>query len=296
MDSFMNNGYFDFDPVKLVSLGFSQEEINCLNSLIVNGCKINNQTLQQLGLTYEQMQRIKYMYNICCSKVSIDTKEELIKHLKKMNNHAYKIGIHDLPVSKISNIPRVAIVAGIKQEPYTIWNSNQYKGKEMLYLVQDVSSTKITVETKRKPQLKYKADMEIPDVLEIKGVRTNGNAVVSFYKNYCRLCNRFIVVATLRRPEFHHGMYEIICSEGTKVYVYARTMGIRDGVKYNMGTERVYSYGFFSSEIKDRLHSVAQGIYRTLHGVNVEFEAENQEFHTLDKVRQDVNFEDEIID
>lgn len=284
---------FEFDPVRLVSLGFSQDEVNCLGSLVNMGYKINNQTLQMYGLNYEQQQRIKYMYSICCGKVSIDTKEELIKHLKKMNNHAYKVGIGSLPISKITQIPRVAVVAGIKQEPYNIWNSNQYKGKDMLYIVQNVTGQKVTVETNRKPVLKHGADMSIPGVLDIKGTRVNGKAIVEFNKNYCRLCNRFIIVATLRRPEFHHGLYEVICYEGTKIYIYARTMGVKDGVKYNGSTERVYAFGFFEGEINQKLEAVAKYIYNGLHGVKAEYESGNQDYKLLDLVRQDAEVNDE---
>lgn len=284
---------FEFDPIRLISLGFSQDEVNCLGSLVNMGYKINNTNLQMMGLDYEHQQRIKYMYNICCGKVSIDTKEELIRHLKKMNNHAYKIGIGNLPISKIVQIPRVAVVAGIKEEPYTIWNSNQYKGKEMLYIVQNVSGQKITVETSRKPVLKHGAAMSIPGVLEIKGVKANNKAVIEFNKAHCRLCNRFIVVATLRRPEFHHGMYEIICYEGTRVYVYARTMGVKDGVKYNGSTERVYAFGFFEHEIKGKVEAVAKYLYNGLRGVKAEYESGNQDYLFLDVVRKDADYDDE---
>jgi hypothetical protein len=45
-----SNGYmntqFDFDPVRLVSLGFSRDEVNCLGSLVNMGYKVNNQTLE----------------------------------------------------------------------------------------------------------------------------------------------------------------------------------------------------------------------------------------------------------
>lgn len=292
MDSIGYN--FEFDPVKLISLGFTKDEINYLSSMISMGYKINNNTLAQLGLGYEQMQRIKYMYNICCGKVNIETEEELIRHLRKLNNHAIKIGIQNLPVSKIASVPRVAVVAGIKEEPYTIWNSNKYKGKEMLYLVKDVTSSNIEIETSRKPQLKYGSAMKIDGVLEIKGVRANGKAVILFNKKYCRLCNRFIIVATLRKPEFHHGLYKIICSEGTRVYVYARTMGVREGVKYSMGTERVYAFGFFPDEIEPKLRAVAKQVYGLLHGVSSYNEGANQDYVILDKVRKDTDFSDEI--
>lgn len=285
---------FEFDPVRLTSLGFKQDEIVFLNNMLNMGYKINNATLQYMGLNYEQANRIKYMMAICCGKVTVDTKDELIKHLKKMNNGRCKIGLQNLAPSKIQTVPRIALVDGIQQEPFTIWNSRQYKGLDRFYIVTDVTGARITVETSRKPQIKYKGQMKIDEVLEIKGIKTNGKAVVAFNKKYCRLCNRFIIVATMRRPEFHHGMHEIICFEGSKVYVYARTMGVKDGIRYNGNTERVYAYGFFANEIKQKLDQVGKGIYNQLKGVSSEYTPGNQDFVLLDAVRQDTDLSDEI--
>ena len=118
-----------------------------------------------------------------------------------------------MAVSKVTSVPRLAVVGGIIEEPYAIWNSNRYKGLDAMYLVKDVTGSKVTIETSRKPQLEWGKARDIPGVLEIKGIRNNGKAVVTFDKKYCRLCNRFVIIASLRRPEFHLGEYEMVCFE-----------------------------------------------------------------------------------
>lgn len=279
MYGMMEQAYID--DAKLINIGFTQEELRHLHMIQNNGIKFSMQSLQLCGYNYEQAKRLMYGYNICLGKVQTDSKEEMIRHLKKMFGSNYRISIQDLAVSNISAVPRVAVVGNITQEPYTIWNSNRYKGKDALYKVIDVTGQRITIETPRKPQLKYGQQKVIQGILEIKGVRANGNAVVIFDKKYCQLCNRFIIVASLRRPEFHHGMWEILCFEGTRVYVYATNMGIRENVRYSMGTQRVYSYGIFPTDIKPKLDVVAKQLYTKLGGVNLQLEGANAEFRVL---------------
>jgi hypothetical protein len=271
---------------ELVRLGFNNTEINELLKVYNNMGKFTPSALQSYGYTYEQAKRLAYMYNVCTGKVTIDSKQDAIKHLKRTFGANYKISMQDLPVSSITNVPRVAVVGNIKESPYDIWNSSNYKGTEGIYKVIDVSSTRITVETSIKPRLEYGKPKEIPGVLEIKGVKNNGTAVVAFDKNYCRLCNRFIIVASLRNPEFHCGKYEIICCEGSKVYVYATNMGTKENTHYNGNTQRVYQYGLFSKDIKGKLSSVAKALYKHFEGVSAEYNEATQEFITVPRVQK----------
>lgn len=274
---------------QLMKLGFNQQEIQQLMYVYNNNGKFTLNALQSYGYNYEQAKKLMYMYNICAGKIQIESKEELIKHLKKMFGSSHRIGIQDLAVSKVNNVPRFAVVSNIIDEPYTIWNSKNYKGTNALYKVVDVSGQKITIETPKKPILKYGSAKEIKGVLEIKGVKDNGNAIVTFDKNYCKLCNRFIIVASLRNPEFHLGKYEIICFEGTKVYIYATSIGTRDKPNYSMGTQRVYGYGIFPQEIKGKLVNVTKAMYKYLNGVNAELFGANIEYKVIpqDKVEDE---------
>lgn len=319
----------------LLSLGFYQNEINEYEKVYMNAGKFTPAALQSYGYTYEQAKRLSYMNKAIRGDVRINseddmithvkkmtgasrqdakqyvyrqnlsngygaqnyTKEQLIKRLKETNGRMTKIGIQDLAVSNITTIPRVAVVSGIKESPYNIWNSNNYKGKNALYKVIDVTGQRITVETSKKPELKYGATKVIPGVLEIKGIKQNNKAIVAFDKKYCRLCNRYVIVASLKRPEFHLGMYEIICFEGTKVYVYATSIGIRESVSHRGGNQRVYAYGIFPQDAKNKLTNVAKGLYSNLYGVNVEYIDSNTSFSVIPKeVHDDINSEDSEVE
>jgi hypothetical protein len=276
------NAYVNIDTNKLLSMGFNQAEINNLMYVYNNGGKFTPQALQSYGYNYEQAKRLSYMYNICIGKVSMDSKQDMIKHLRKTFGTDYRISIQDLAISKVTEVPRVAVVNNIPDAPYSIWNSSNYKGKDMLYKVIDVSGQNITVETAKKPRLDYGQTKKIPNMLEIKGVKSNGNVVVTFNKSVCRLCNRFIVVASLRNPEFHHGKYEMVCFEGTKVYIYVTNMGTKDKASYNMNNQRVYDYGIFPKDIKPKLDNVARIMYQQLHGVSVEYSEGNKEYRIIE--------------
>jgi len=286
----------NIDRNYLLKLGFSNDDINMLTYVYNNGGKFTPNALQQYGYTYEQAKKIAYMYAICSGKISIETKEEMIKHLRKMFGSDYRISMQDLAVSKITTIPRFALVSGIVDEPYTIWNSKNYQGINMLYKVSDVSGKNITIETKKRPTLKYGQPKVIQNVLEIKGINSKNEVVVTFNKNYCRLCNRFIIVASLKRPEFHHGMYEILCFEGTRAYVYATSAGTGDIAKYRAGTQRVYDYGLFPGDIRAKLERVAMAMYNRLHGVGVQMEPANKKYDVLEKVHNNLEDESEVIE
>lgn len=305
---------------QLLNYGFTQQDINNLTYVYNMAGKVTPAVIGQLGFDYQTQQRIMYTYKFYCGQIildsipklakhfrivygcnpdqaskmaydynlkhgGVDTKQGLVNSLKKINKNGQKITINDLATSKITEIPRVAVVANIQDEPYNIWNSNQYKGMAALYKVIDTSGQNITIETGRKPNLKYGALKKLPGILEIKGVKQDGKAVVTFNKNYCRLCNRFIIVASLRAPEFHLGAYEIICFEGTKVYIFASNLGTRENPRYNMGNQRVYDYGIFPQDIKTKLNKVAKGMYQYLQGMNIEYKAPSASYSVVPKVQ-----------
>lgn len=319
----------------LINMGFSQAEINAFEYIYMNGGRFTPAALQSYGYDFNSAKRLAYMNKIMQGAVNINSENDMINHVKKMTGasqqdakqavyaqnlqngygdanyskdeyikhlretagRTHRIGIQDLAVSNVTGVPRVAVVAGIVQNPYSIWNSNNYDGKNALYKVIDVTSGKVTVETTKKPRLEYGAAKTIPGVLEIKGTKQNGMAVVTFNKSVCRLCNRFIIVASLKRPEFHLGMYEIICFEGTKVYVYATNMGTKENVSYRGGTQRVYAYGIFPKDIKGKLTKVAKDMYNHLDGRKVEYINSNSTYNVVPQTSKDsMDNEDEEVD
>lgn len=272
---------FDFDEKRLKSLGFNDTEIQTLSYIIMNGGKVTLGSLNKYGLPYEESKRLKYMYDICIGKVIIDSVDDLCKHLRKMYGNRRRIGIGDLAVSKISKVPRKAVIAGIVDSTFGIYNSKQYEGTDKMYDVINVTNTRIHILTNRKPILKYKQPKSIEGVIEILSIKDDGKLEVAINKRYIKLVNRFMIVASLRKPEYHNGLIEIVCIEGTKVYVYAQSMGTKENVSYSMGTQRVYAYGFFPSEINNKLKSVGSEIYKQICGVYAVVEPANQDFRVL---------------
>lgn len=290
---------FDLDPTMLTSLGFNMMEIQTLQFIVQNGGKVSPSALCNYGLDYESAKRLKYMYDIASGKVIIESTNDLVKHLRRMFGGHRRIGINDLALSKVSKVPRLAVVGGIPKGVYALYNSKNYVLTERMYEVTDISGRRVTIKTSRRPVLPYGSEKKIYTVtdlenntttfalskdeinsyaksdsrykigvaLEIKEVTQDKQVIISVDKDYARIVNRYIVVGSLRRPEFHLGLIEIICIEGTKVYVYATNMNKGDTVSYRGGTQRVYAYGYMPGEIKGKITTAATEIYRLLCGV-----------------------------
>lgn len=280
-----NFDFISIDRNQLLSIGFSPEEITQFTYVYNNGGKFSTNALQSYGYTYEQAARLHYMYNICSGKVQVESSDQMAKHLKKMFGSQHKISIQDLAISNVNKVPRAAVVHNIKQEPYSIWNSSNYSGKAMLYPVVEATGQSVTIETSRKPKLAYKQSKAIPGMLEILGLRANGKVLVKFSKDYCALCNRFIIVASFKNPEYHLGKYSILCYEGRRIYIYATNMGTKENVKYQMGNQRVYDFGIFPSDIIPKLTNVAKQMYAYLKGVQYTFEKANTIYKVVEQRR-----------
>lgn len=286
--AFNRNQYLCINPDSLIQIGFTQAEINAYKTVYNNCGSFTIGALQSYGYTYGQAQRLHYMHRICTGQVQVGSQDQMSKHLRKMFGSEHRMNINDLAISQITNVPRVAVVANIDQAPYSIWNSNNYKGNQALYKVIDATAGNVTVETKIKPQLKYGQAKKIPGMLEIKGVKANGNIVVTFNSKYAKLCNRFIVVASFKNPEKHLGKWEIMCYEGRKVYIYAVNMGTRDRVSYSQGNQRVYAYGLYPADIKRKLDSVAKGMYNYVKGVAYNYIPPTIEYNVVDVDRPEL--------
>jgi len=306
--------HFEIDTDKLASLGFTVEEIQTLQYVISTGGKITPSALVSYGLDYETARRIKYMYDIAVGRVSIVSVNDLCKHLRKLFGAHGRIGIQHLALSKVKKVPRLAVIGGMPKGPYEIYNSKNYTLHERVYNVQGISNNRVLIKTKRKPVLPYGSEKKVYYVrdletnrvqyyykkdeispivkkdsrykdgvaLEIKELLPDKQVIISVDKNYCRLINRYIIVASLKRPEFHCGMVEIVCIEGTKVYVYCSVMGKGETVSYRGGTQRVYDHGFIPGEIQPKLMKAAEELYKTLCGVFAVNIPANQDFHIID--------------
>lgn len=272
---------------QLKKLMFTDEEIDLASNLIRNGYRLTPQGMQGVNISGEKIEKLKYLYDIASGKKEISSKDDLCKHLRKMFGKHKKIGIGDLALSKISKVPRKAVIGGIKDETFAIYNSNRYTGSDRIYDVTEVSGSRIIIKTERKPIIKRGGAKKIDGIIEIKELTPDKKVILAVDKKYIRLCNRFIIVASLRKPEYHHGLIEIICKEGTKVYVFAMTMKQGERPNYKNGSQRVYSYGFLKKDIKSKLYSVASALYKYLGGVYKTVEPPNADFTMINSEKTD---------
>ena len=253
---------------QLRNLRFSSMDLNTFEGILMQNGRITPKILVACGLRPYEANRIRYMYSIYCERTVIDTDEALIRHLRRIYLGKRRISINDITSNNLGKIPRRAVVSNIPSGKFAVYNSKNYKGGEIFYKVTDVTTTNIVVKTKIKPVFKYKESKALEGVLEVRDVDSEGQVEVAFNKNYCKLCNRFIIAASLRRPSNHHGMYEIICLDGTRLYVFASTLkGNRDMPNLNNGTQRIFCFGQLSKQISIMLHEEARKQYVRFRGV-----------------------------
>ena len=283
---------FNMDTNKLRELGFNQDDIQLMQYVSSMRGNVTTADLIKNGIEPERAKRVKYMFDIASGRVSIESEDDLSKHFRKLFGQHKRIGIQDLAISKVNKVPRWAVVAGIKDEVYQCLNSANMTPDKKLYTVEKVGA-RVTCKTKVRPVIPYKYPKKIDGVLEILGIEKNtGLTVIAFDKKHCRLCNRYVIVASLRIPETHLGMVKIVCVEGTKLYVYAKNIGTRENVSYSGGNARVYDYGIRPNEILPRVKAVAENVYKAMCGVYATCIQPNEAFNLLATVEKDVEIEE----
>lgn len=276
---------FNLDENMMLKLKFTRQEIQAVKQVFSYFGTVTSAKAQQCGYPPEIAKKLKYMYDIATGNVVIESSDDLSKHFRKMFGAHQRIGIQHLSMSRINKVPRKCVLGNIPAGKFEMYNSKHYSPQERMYDVLNVTGAKITINTARKPVLRYGESKEQDGVAKITEVNRDGTINIEFNRDYARLCNRFIVVASLRRPEYYHALVEIICIEGTKVYVFATTMSDKETPSYKNGSQRVYDYGFFKAEIKRKVMNVASILYKHLCGVYAQTEEGNTEFEFL---RRDV--------
>ena len=291
----------------LLRLKFNEKEINDFEKIVKDfeskmynlkrsPTMTKNSVMQVYRMNYVSADRFMYMYKICQGSIRINNKEEIAKHFKKLNGSLYRIGITDLAISTLTQVPRLCFITGIRDNTFSVYNSSNYTGMNRLFLVNSVSSVNTCITTKIKPVLKYGQSKEVPDVIKIDSYsKETGKLEITVNNKYCALCNRYIIVASLRRPEFHLGLCEMICFEGTTIYIYAKDIGHSKNAKYSNSTERVYDYGINIKEAKGRIAKVTDIMKKKLRGVWLNYEPANSDFHIITPKQEENEFEgDEV--
>ena len=281
----------------LVKLGFTYDEICLYNMCMQAYGKVTSQLLTKEGVAYNIAHNINYMKDIIEGKVTVSSEDELIKHLKKMNLSNKKVGMWDLVASKEIKPKRKCLVAGMPvNTPFVLYNSGKEK---TLRQVTDVTGSFVTIASDIIPKLPYgdsKKLVRLTDMRENKMkyyrdyesipkqfkedegryktqtvaeiLETDGKHIlVKIHRDYVRICGRYIIVASLRVPDNHLGMINIITLDGTRVYVYAKQASFGDQLKYSKASERIYDYGFDINEIQGKLMNWGGIIYKKVGGV-----------------------------
>jgi len=260
----------DFNYKRLMGLGFSKVEIDTCQRLFNQGAKFTVSFLQQYcNYDYDTAKKLKYLYDIAQGKIDIETDDELCKHLKKIFGSRRKVTIADLPPSNITEVPKLCLIAEVTDPLFYCYNSGLYDIKERFYRVVQATPTKTVIRTQRKPEIKFRGAKETDGVAKILTDTPNpdGSIDVQFEPQYTRLCNRYIILVSTKRPEFHLGCYEIIVVDGSKVYVFGRILPAKWDLKYKAAQERVLDCGIFPTELNQRITKAAQMVHTRLAGV-----------------------------
>lgn len=278
MGVYTADSQFELNEQQLLKLKFTQNEINTLKYVVENLGKVSVNDMVNRGITDAQTaEHVKYAYDICSGRVIIDDNFTLKKHLRKMFGKRYRITVNDLKPSMVNEIPRKCIIMGL-ESPWHIWNSNRYKGYDAMYsMVGSAGSENIKFITDRIPILKYKQSKKEDGVVEILD-KKDDKILVSINKKMARMCNRFIVTASLRKPEKYLYLVEVICIEGTSVYVYATEIGGTKKSVKSTNSNRIYDWGIFERDIETKTLKVASSIYKLLCGVAAEKEIGNMDY------------------
>lgn len=255
---------------------------NSYSAIMSNCNKIN------LNIARNEAYIIKYMYELATENIKISNFNDLSLHYRKiyklrnstLANYKSSLGMQDLLTSTVNKVPRKIVIGNIPSDsPFHVYNTRESK---RVYLVDSISpGGNIVFSTNLKPVLKFKESRELDGVIKIvesQSESKNGFISLSVNKDYYRLSNRLITVASFRRPEFHYGLYNIICLDGTKVYIFNQLMGKGEQPSYKNGTQRVYAYAYSMNKGTLKLKAMANKIYTKLRGVYAVYEKANVDY------------------
>lgn len=274
----------------LTRLGFNQAEIEIVNYIIAEGRSVTPGYARKVAeyffgafLNSEDTKRISYLSKIQEGLVDIDTMEGKSKHYRKMSR-GRKIGASDLYLEnykRVRKVERFAVVAGLG-DPYSVINSLR-NGKIQRYKVLKLKgkTLDLRIKSNRRPTIKYQGGnrkLGIENEIEItdRGIGQE-SFTINIIKDKVRLCNRYVIIVSLRKPEDHIGMISIVAYEGSLVYVYAKEYGYTKSID-NSTKQRIYLYGIQKANIKRDILKVAKGIKQRVGCLEEEFEEGNSEY------------------
>ncbi|GHU92647.1 hypothetical protein FACS1894208_00160 [Clostridia bacterium] len=270
----------DFDCRRLTGLGFSTREIYECKRLFNNNVKFSMAILQQM-YDYETAARLKYLYDIAQGKHEINTDDELCRHLKKLHGNKRRVTIADIPPSLITEVPKLCVIGNVTDKLFGIYNSGLYPLDSRFYRVIQATSAKTVIRTSRRPEIKFRGATTVEGVASILSQNADGTIDVQFNPEYTRLCSRFIVLVSVKFPEFHLGCYETIAVDGSRVYTFGRILPAKWDLKYKAAQERVLSGGVLPKEINAKIADGAKKVHKLLSGVKTRYIAPTMVYELL---------------
>jgi hypothetical protein len=296
----MMDTYVAVDKNMLIGLYFKEDIIECLTYLMEFFGKCTPQAIQMAGTPVDKVALVKYAYKIMRGEIVIETNNEWSQHLKKLAGGAYKIKAGDLKSSVLVEVPRYCVVAGLK-DPFSIWNSSQYRGEDRFYAVDHAGEKNIHFKTTKIPVLRRFEKKEIEDVCGVESDNISGEIEAWASKKHCKLVNRYVIVASLRRPDRHLGLFQIICIEGTFVYVYAKQLKRSTKPGLGNGNNRVYDWGIDGNFIQKKLGDAMKNVFIGLKGVRYEYEDPVEDYNEIidesetEEIDLDESYTDDVI-
>lgn len=294
------------DNNKLKWLGFTAGEINIAMTMYNNSnseCTPSVNKIQKIfNVDYRTAQRTRYLYTIIIGNVTINVDniynieemKPIARHFAKINEgRVEKTYLSDLKPSRVVAIPRMAVVGGIEIKPYNEFNSKGVNLKEFM-LVEKITQSSMTLRTYKRVALKYdrKGNYGVDGIIKVIGKDNKDRIILEINKEYCRLCNRYEIVASMIMPKNHFGSYAIVTAAGDIVYVYCKMVKSTNKIN-KTESERVYDFGIIPSEIKKRTERVAKEIYTQRKGVFAKYFAKQADFKLIgnekDIVEDDLN-------
>lgn len=277
---------FEPDREKLGRLGFTEGDISTLQMLVQQNRNRmpTRDKLRQMGYNENQSVMFRYMYNISIGRIEIDTREAMAKHLRKLWRGP-RIGLNHLPYSTVSELNRYCLVAHLPK-PYDSLNSNRYYQfgglKEGMYKVDKIAGGRTYITTPRRPVLTRNDSQDIPGVIRVESVNRRDDTITySIDNKYVRICNRFVIAASLRRPLDHLGLSSILCMDGTTIYVMALPVKSGAGKTYYSQSQRVYAYGVDKEMLLPTLHDISVKMFNYFKAFMMEQEHGNIDYEQL---------------
>jgi len=263
--------------VDLRVLGFKDHEIYCMQELMSSGEKITPMNLSKLGFNVHEVGRLKQLHGLMSGRVEIEDSDDFAKQLKKLSV-GHKTSIRELPPTRVTRVPRKAVIHSIEDSTFKMYNSSNYGKVNKFYDVVTVGGNRIHIETARKPVLKYKQSKKVDGVIEITELLEDGRVRIAVNREYASLCNRYVIVAGVREPDVHHGCAKMVIWDGSKIYVYVKSIGRREKLDYMLSSVRVYDHGIFKEDIEAKLKLSVETVGYRLGAKHVEYLEYTEEY------------------